>query len=143
MAESTIVVVNPPGGYRSTVTAGKHTITVDEPVSLGGTNYGANPYDLLLGALGTCMAITMRMYAKRKEWPLEEVRVPLRQDRVHAADCADCETQDVGLTRIARRVEVTGELTDEQRERILQIGERCPVKQTLLGRIEITDLQED
>ena len=143
MAEATVVVVNPAGGYRTTVTAGKHEITVDEPVSMGGTNYGGTPYDLLLGALGACMAITMRMYAKRKEWPLDEVTVHLRQDRAHAADCADCEDKDVAITRISRRVEVTGELSAEQRQRIIQIGDRCPVKQTLQGRIEIVDLAED
>ena len=120
-----------PSGYRVDVEAGAHTFIVDEPVSMGGTNIGATPYDYLLGALGGCMAITLRMYADRKGWPLQGVRVQLRTTRSHAPDCESCETQTVGLATIERRIEFDGPLTDQQCERLLYIAGRCPVKQTL------------
>jgi putative redox protein len=120
-----------PRGYRVDVEAGAHTFVIDEPVSVGGSDTGATPYDHLLGALGGCMAITLRMYADRKQWPLEGVRVQLRTTRAHASDCESCETQSVGLATIERHIELAGPLTDEQRERLLYVAGRCPVKQTL------------
>ena len=118
-------------GFRTEVRAGPHTFLADEPVALGGTGLGPTPYELLLGALSGCMAMTLRMYADRKKWPLEGVRIHLRTERAHEKDCEDCEESDVGLPRIARRIELAGPLTDEQRTRLHQIADRCPVKQTL------------
>jgi putative redox protein len=118
-------------GFRVVVDAGSHTFVVDEPVAVGGTDAGPTPYDYLLGALSGCMAITLRMYADRKGWPLEGVRVQLRTTRTHAPDCETCETQPVGITRLDRNVELLGRLTDEQRQRLMRIADRCPVKQTL------------
>ena len=120
-----------PTGYRVDVDAGSHSFVVDEPVSFGGSDAGATPYDHLLGALGGCMAITLRMYADRKQWPLEGVHVRLRTTRSHVPDCEACETQEVGLPAIERQIELEGPLTDEQRERLLFVAGRCPVKQTL------------
>ena len=126
-----------PTGYRTEITAGPHRYFADEPVPLGGTGTGPTPYELLLGALGSCMAMTLRMYADRKKWPLESVRVSMRTARSHEADCEQCETEDVGIARVERRVEMTGPLTDEQRKRLLQIADRCPVKQTLERGIRV------
>lgn len=120
-----------PTGYRTEITAGPHRYFADEPVPLGGTGTGPTPYELLLGALGSCMAMTLRMYADRKRWPLHGVRIHLRTERAHGADCEKCETEEVGLPRVARRIELAGPLSDEQRDRLHQIADRCPVKQTL------------
>jgi putative redox protein len=118
-------------GYRADVQAGPHSMIADEPIALGGTGLGPTPYELLLSALSSCMAMTLRMYADRKKWPLESVTIQLRTDRAHQKDCEACETSDVGLPQIARKIELNGPLTDEQRKRLLQIADRCPVKQTL------------
>ena len=120
-----------PSGYRTEISAGAHRFFADEPVPLGGTGTGPTPYELLLGALGSCMAMTLRMYADRKRWPLRGVRIHLRTERAHEKDCEDCETNEVGLPRIARRIELDGPLDDQQRERLHYIADRCPVKQTL------------
>jgi putative redox protein len=124
-------------GFRTEISIGHHTLVADEPLDAGGTDDGPSPYELLLAAIGSCAAMTMRMYATRKNWPLERVVVRLRDDHTHAADCADCETKSVGLRRLGRRIELHGPLTDEQRERLLVIADRCPVKQTLGRSIEI------
>ena len=120
-----------PSGYRTEITAGPHRFAADEPIPLGGTGTGPTPYELLLGALGSCMAMTLRMYADRKRWPLHGVRIHLRTERAHEQDCEKCETDEVGMPRIARRIELLGPLNDEQRERLHHIADRCPVKQTL------------
>ena len=124
-------------GFRTDVTAGLHTLVADEPVALGGSGLGPTPYELLLAALGSCMAMTLRMYADRKGWPLESVRVQLRTAQAHEKDCEDCEANDVGIPVIARRIQLAGPITDEQRKRLLQIADRCPVKQTLERGIKV------
>ena len=124
-------------GYRTDIRAGRHAFVADEPLAVGGTDAGPTPYDYLLGALGACTAMTLRMYAGRKGWPLEGVEVQLRNARSHAADCEDCEAKPVGFRRLERRLELRGPLTDEQRRRLLAIADRCPVKQTLGQGIEI------
>jgi putative redox protein len=126
-----ITAIVGPTGYRTEITAGPHRYFADEPVALGGTGTGPTPYELLLGALGSCMAMTLRMYADRKRWPLHGVRIDLRTERAHEQDCEKCEDEEVGLPRIARRIELAGPLSDEQRDRLHQIADRCPVKQTL------------
>ena len=124
-------------GFRTEISIGHHTIVADEPLDAGGTDEGATPYELLLAAVGSCTAMTMRMYATRKGWPLERVAVHLRDHHTHAADCETCDTKDVGLRRIERRVELHGPLTDEQRARLMLIADRCPVKQTVDRGIEV------
>jgi putative redox protein len=118
-------------GYRTEVGVRGHAFVADEPASVGGADTGPTPYDYLLGALGACTAMTLRMYANRKGWPLEAATVRLRDARSHAADCENCEKQAVGIRRIERQIELKGPLTDEQRERLVAIADRCPIKQTL------------
>lgn len=124
-------------GFVTQIRAGKHTLRADEPESVGGTDTGPTPYDLLLASLGTCTAMTLRMYANRKGWPLERVDVRLSHERVHAKDCEDCESGEGLVTRIRREVAIHGELDDEQRRRLLEIADKCPVHRTLTAEIRI------
>jgi putative redox protein len=142
MASGDVVVTNTAGGgYRTEVAAAGHTLVSDEPASVGGTEQGPTPYDLLLGAVGACTAMTVRMYAGRKGWPLEDVRIRLRQGHDYGQDCADCATKPVAIPRIEREVELGGPLTDEQKERLLYIAGRCPVAQTLANGIKVETVQ--
>lgn len=118
-------------------TSGTHSIVLDEPKDVGGDDTGMNPYQVLLSALGGCIAMTLRLYAKRKGWKLEDVRVTLAHDKVHAKDCEDCEHEEGLLDVIRKKVEVKGDLTDEQVARLQEIAGRCPVHRTLTGTIEI------
>lgn len=123
--------------YRQEIRAGEHRWTADEPVPAGGQDSGPTPYQLLLSALGACTAITLQMYARRKQWPLAAVRVELDHSRVHAQDCQDCETREGFVSEIRLRLTLEGELTPEQRQRLLEIAGKCPVKRTLEGEIKI------
>lgn len=115
-------------------------LLTDEPASAGGDGRGPDPYTLLLAALGSCISMTLTLYARRKSWPLERVSVRLREQRIHARDCAECErTSDGFVHRIERSVSVEGDLTDEQRARLQEIAHRCPVHQTLTSEIVISD----
>jgi putative redox protein len=125
------------GRYRAEVRARGHTLVLDEPLGVGGSDSGATPYEFLLASLGACTAITLRMYADRKGWPLESVDVQLRTASAHAADCEACEEGEVGPHRLERRIVFEGALTEEQRRRLLLIADRCPVKQTLQHGIEV------
>jgi uncharacterized OsmC-like protein len=133
------VVVESGDGLRQEITVRGKLVIADEPVEAGGTDQGPNPYELLLGALGSCTAMTILMYARRKQWPVEHVRVELDHSRVHAKDCEDCETKDVRLDYFRKRITVRGNLTDEQRARLEEISRRCPVHRTLTGTIQIDD----
>ena len=115
----------------------RHAFVVDEPPEEG-DGLGPDPYELLLAALGSCTAMTLRLYADRKGWPLESVRVELSHQRVHACDCADCEEKDDGkLDVIRRHILVRGELDDSQGMRLLKVAERCPLHRTLEGGLTI------
>jgi putative redox protein len=120
------------------------TFITDEPASLGGDGAGADPYTLLLAALGSCISMTLTLYARRKNWPLERVVVRLSQRRIHAGDCAECETQDnTFVHRIERSVQLEGALlSEEQRTRLLEIAHKCPVHKTLVSEIVISDVEE-
>ena len=137
-----VIVRGAADGFVQEIVAGPHHLPSDEPASVGGTDTGPTPYDLLLGALGSCTSMTIAMYARRKKWPLERVTVRLRHSRVHAEDCAVCETQNASLTVIDREIALEGSLDEDQRARLLAIANRCPVHLTLSSRIEIrTTLQ--
>ncbi len=116
------------------------TFITDEPANLGGEDAGPDPYTLLLGALGSCISMTVTLYARRKNWPLERVAVRLRQQRVHAKDCAECEaTVDGFVYRVERTVTLEGNLTDEQRAHLQEIAHKCPVHKTLSAEIIIVE----
>lgn len=127
--------------YHARVEAGAHVLDLDEPTGVGGSDLGPTPYEALLGALGGCTAMTLRMYADRKSWPLEGVEVRLRQARSHEPDCEICATDEVGPHRVERQIELAGPLTDEQRQRLMQIADRCPLKQTLERGVQVVPAQ--
>ncbi|MES1263391.1 MAG: OsmC family protein, partial [Peristeroidobacter soli] len=114
------------GHYINTVRAGRHTLTADEPVNVGGQDAGPGPYDYLLGALGACTSITVRMYADRKKIPLSHISVRLTQKKIHAEDCADCENKQGQITEITRDIRLEGDMTAEQRTMLLNIANKCP-----------------
>jgi uncharacterized OsmC-like protein len=132
-----VVVTGGPTGFKQEIVAGGHRLTADEPLGVGGTDAGPSPYDLLLTALGSCTSMTIALYARRKGWPLEGVTVSLRHAKEHAADCADCETREGYLDRIERVIRFTGALSTEQRDRLLEIAEKCPVHRTLTSEIDV------
>ncbi len=123
--------------YETTLTVGKHKIIADEPLAVG-KDKGPTPYELLLMALGSCVAMTLRMYADRKKWDLQEVQVVLNQNRTHAKDCDDCESKEGFVHNIEKEIKLVGNLDDTQRLRLIEISDRCPVNKTLLGEIKIT-----
>jgi putative redox protein len=132
-----VVTVRSAAGLRQEIEARGHRLTADEPLDAGGEDSGPTPYELLLAALGACTAITLRLYAQRKGWPLDGVEVRLEHRRRHRADCEECEGREVLLDQIDKRIELRGPLTDEQRARLLEIAERCPVQRTLTRPIQI------
>lgn len=124
--------------YETTLTAGRHDLTADEPESVeGGGDAGPDPYDYLLMALGSCTVITVKMYARRKEWPLEDVYLELRHHKSHKEDCENCDDPGSMIDRIEVELILKGDLDQEQKERLLEISERCPVHRTLKGDIQI------
>ena len=126
--------------YKTVVTAGNHQFIGDEPVPYG-QDLGPTPYDFLLEASGACVSMTLRMYADRKGWNLEEVEVHLDQSRIHANDCEDCESEDGYVHIIEKKLKFIGELTEEQKQRLLEISDKCPVNKTLSNEIKILTKQ--
>lgn len=124
-------------GYTTEVTAGRHHLVADEPPSVGGDDLGPTPYGYLLAGLGACTAMTLRMYADFKKLPLEEVKVKLTHDKIHKVDGQDSESSKGKIDQIKRMITIKGDLTDDQRKRLIEIADRCPVHKTLEGKPEI------
>jgi len=133
------VIVRSESGLRQEVTAGRHTLVADEPQAAGGTDAGPDPYALLLSALGACTAMTLRLYAERKKWPLGEIRVELSHSRVYAEDCAGCDRPGTQVEQIKRSIVLSGPLDAEQVTRLAEIARRCPVHKTLTGGVQVSD----
>jgi len=125
------------GRFAQLVSVGRHRFRADEPASVGGDDSGPGPYDLLLAGLGACTSMTVRMYAARKGWPLERVSVDLKHDKVHAADCAECEAREGRIDRIERVLTLEGNLDDAQRAKLLEIADKCPVHRTLHSPVRV------
>ena len=125
------------GKFAQLIQTGRHRLRADEPVSVGGDDSGPGPYDLLLAGLGACTSMTVRMYAEQKKWHLERVTVDLRHDKVHATDCAECETREGKIDKIERVITLEGKLDDAQRQRLLEIANKCPVHRTLHSEVWI------
>lgn len=114
---------------------GKHALAADEPARYGGNDTGPTPYDLLLAGLGACTSMTMRMYAQRKGLAVDRIAVTLKHEKIHAEDCEDCETRDGRIDRIEREIEITGDVDEAARERLLEIADKCPVHRTLRSEV--------
>ncbi|MDX1496106.1 MAG: bifunctional alpha/beta hydrolase/OsmC family protein [Salinisphaeraceae bacterium] len=125
------------GKFANQVRAGRHSLPADEPKRLGGTDTGPTPYDYLLAGLGACTSMTLRMYAERKQLALDKVSVRLSQNKVHADDCADCESSEGQITEIQREIRLDGALSEEERDKLLEIADKCPVHRTLEQEIKI------
>jgi putative redox protein len=132
-----VIVHGAASGYAQSVTVGRHELKADEPVDAGGTDTGPSPYDLLSAALGTCTSMTIGYFARLRRWPVESVTVELRHSKVHAEDCASCDTKEGRIDRLERTIVLNGPLSEEQRQELLRIAERCPVHRTLTSKIDI------
>ncbi|HKX06577.1 MAG TPA: OsmC family protein [Stellaceae bacterium] len=131
------VVESGEGKFTEHLLDGRHRLLADEPVAAGGNDRGPGPYELLLMSLGACTTMTLRLYADRKRWPLQRVSVELRHHKIHAEDCADCETKHGMLDRIERVIALDGALDAAQRQRLMEIADMCPVHRTLTSEIKI------
>jgi len=141
LEEGVVVVRGSARGFVQEITAGRHHLVADEPVSAGGTDRGPGPYDLLLAALGSCMSMTIALYARGKKWPLENVVIRLRHSRTYARDCADCVVRDdTLLDRIETQVQLSGALAPEQESKLMEVAHKCPVHRTLKSTISIQEV---
>jgi len=123
--------------YAQKISVGHHLLQADEPIEAGGLDAGPDPYELLLAALGSCISITLRMYADRKQWPLEDVEVRLTYGKIHADDCTTCDGELKLIDAIEVQLSLVGDLSEAQRRRLMEISERCPVHRTLSSPIQI------
>ena len=133
-----VVVYGNAKGFTQEIVVGPHRLVADEPKDVGGDDKGPTPYDLLLSALGSCTSMTVALYAQRRSWPLGGVTARLRHSRIHATDCAECETKEGKIDRIELDIEFAGPLSDEQRSKLREIAEKCPVHRTLVSETVIT-----
>jgi uncharacterized OsmC-like protein len=134
---TTVSVESASPDFLENIRVGRHLLHADEPVSAGGGDAAPTPYDLLLSALGSCKVVTLRMYAKRKNWPLRAVHVNLSHAKVHAEDCANCNGEIRLIDQIQVEIRLVGELSAEQHRTLLAIAEKCPVHRTLTSGVQI------
>ena len=140
-ANAVVVRETRQGRFQQEIAVGRHRFLADEPVAVGGLDSGPGPYDLVLAGLGACTAMTLRLYAERKALPLERVTVALSHAKIHAEDCAACETKEGMIDRIERAITFAGELDDDQRKRLLEIADKCPVHRTLTSEVDIRTVE--
>ncbi len=132
-----VVVHGHASSFKQEIVAGKHRLLADESVNAGGSDAGPDPYDYLLTALGVCTSMTIGLYARRKNLPLQTIKVSLWQSRIYAKDCEECETKEGMLDRIDMEIELTGALSTEQHDKLMEIAAKCPVHRTLTSEINI------
>jgi len=141
--EGSVVARTEINSFRTDVQAGPHHLTADEPLGVGGTNLGLSPYGLLSAALASCTTMTLKMYATHKKLDLRSVSINVTHEKIHAADCADCDTKTGKIDAFYRKLSFEGDLSDEQRIRLVEIAERCPVHRTLHGEVKVITELED
>lgn len=137
LGDAEVAVRTGSDGLFSRINARGHALLADEPTSVGGTDLGPSPYDYLAAALGTCTGMTLRLYADRKGWPLDAVEVRLSHQKIHAADCSECETREGKIDEIRRSITLLGDLSTEQRAKLLEIADKCPVHRTLHSEVRV------
>ena len=125
------------GKFQQIVATGPHRLIADEPVTVGGDDSGPGPYDFLLTGLGACTSMTMRMYADRKSLPVDRITVTLQHNKIYAKDCEECETREGMLDQIDRVIRIEGNLDADQRKRLMEIADKCPVHKTLTSEVRI------
>jgi len=136
-----VAVLDKEDGFTTDLKLGDHYLTADEPIRVGGNNFGPNPYELVSAGLATCTAMTVHMYTRRKQWPLDRIEVHVDYGKEHYADCEDCDTTDEKIDTFRRQITLQGDLDEKQIQRILQIADKCPVHKTLHSTTQIlTDL---
>ena len=138
VADGAVLVREQDGKFAQEIYTDKHQLIADEPVSYGGTDSGPSPYEYLLAGLGACTAMTLRMYAQRRQIPLDHVAVTLQHTKIHATDCSECETKEGRVDHIERKLTLRGTLSDEQRAKLLEIADKCPVHRTLHAEVLIS-----
>jgi uncharacterized OsmC-like protein len=134
------VIVRSANSFRNDIEAGPHKLVADEPASAGGTDAGPTPYDYLSAALGACTSMTIHVVAQREKIPIESLEISVSNDRMYAKDCADCTSNEGYIHRFTVAIKATGDLTAEQRDRILVVARRCPVAKTLMSEIRVDDV---
>lgn len=132
-----VLVKAGPRGLNQQIEADGHRLLADEPLDAGGSDTGPNPYDLLLASLGACSSMTLRLFADRRGWELRGVEIRLRHEKIHAEDCKNCESPGAKIDVIHREIKLIGNLSEEIRQRLLEIADRCPVARTLQSEIRI------
>ncbi|RPJ04100.1 MAG: OsmC family peroxiredoxin, partial [Deltaproteobacteria bacterium] len=137
LTDNRVVVRTGRRGYQTEIAANGHRLIADEPIAVGGANTGPTPYDYLVASLGACTSMTLRMYADRKQWPLEAIIVKLKHQKIHASDCQECDSKTGKIDYIEREVDVVGPLSDEQRRKLVEIADKCPVHRTLQSKITV------
>ncbi len=135
--ESDVVVRGQAGSLVQDISIGSHRLLADEPLAVGGTDAGPTPYGFILAGLGACTSMTLELYSRRKGWPLESVTVRLRHSKIHAQDCAECETKEGMIDRIEREIELAGPLDADQKAKLMEIADKCPVHRTLSREINV------
>ena len=143
LTDNRVLVRTGKTGYQTEIIANGHHLISDEPIAAGGANTGPTPYDYLVASLGACTSMTIRMYADRKKWPVEAIGVRLKHQKIHTEDCQECDTKNRKIDHIDREIELFGPLTKEQRERLLEIADRCPVHRTLHSEILVETRLKD
>ena len=137
-AQGEVVVKQADGKFAQRIAAGPHAMRADEPRAYGGDESGPTPYDLVLAGLGACTSMTIKMYADRKGWPVDDIEVKLIHKKIHASACETCETEDGKIDHIHRSIHIGGDLSEEQRLKLLEIADKCPVHRTLHSEVHIT-----
>jgi len=137
-AQGEVVVKQADGKFAQRIAAGPHAMRADEPRAYGGDESGPTPYDLVLAGLGACTSMTIKMYADRKGWPVDDIEVKLIHKKIHASACETCETEDGKIDHIHRSIHIEGDLSEEQRLKLLEIADKCPVHRTLHSEVHIT-----
>lgn len=132
-----VIVHGNAASFSQEIVTGKHHLQADEPVDVGGKDAAPNPYDYLLAALGTCTSMTIGWYARKKNIPVEDIKVSLWQSRIHARDCEDCITKEGMIHRIELEIGLTGKITPQQHQLLMEAAEKCPVHRTLTAEIDI------
>jgi putative redox protein len=143
LADNRVMVRTGKTGYQTEIIANGHHLIADEPIAVGGANTGPTPYDYLVASLGSCTSMTIRMYADRKKWPVDAIVVRLKHQKIHKTDCQDCDTKNRKIDHIDREIELLGPLSIEERERLLEIADRCPVHRTLHSEIIVDSRLKD